>query len=69
MVQLVREPTPSLHLTLGAAFGNIATKCQKRTYGNPLINGNHRPCGLVQDWLMLPRKPSDLTSGEMMPTH
>ena len=30
MVQLVREPTPSLHLTLGAAFGNIATKCWER---------------------------------------
>ena len=39
-----------------------------RSYGNPLTNGNHRPCGLVQDWLMR-RKPSDLTWGETMPTH
>jgi hypothetical protein len=34
-----------------------------------LVVGNHRPCGLVQHWLMLRRRLLDKTCGEMMPTH
>ena len=34
MVQFVREPTPLLHLTLGAAFGNIATEMKEPLGGN-----------------------------------
>ena len=31
-------------------------------------DGNHRPCGLVQHWLMLRRRLLDKTCGDMMPT-
>ena len=40
MIQLVRELTPLLHLTLGAAFGNIAMESKA-----PLERrSNHRAC-------------------------